>query len=55
MIGFERDGKVGRLFLQRATHANAFTSEMLRRIAEILETASGESDVIVIHAVGDDF
>ena len=55
MIGFEKDGKVGRLFLQRATYANAFTSAMLRRIAEILETASGESDVIVIHAVGDDF
>ena len=55
MIGFERDGKVGRLFLQRATHANTFTSEMLRRLAEILEAASDESDVIVIHAVGDDF
>jgi enoyl-CoA hydratase/carnithine racemase len=55
MIGFEQDGRVGRVFLQRASHANAFTSEMLGRTAEILETAPGESDVIVIHAVGDDF
>ena len=55
MIGFEKDGRVGRMFLQRTSHANAFTSEMLRRTAEILETAPGESDVIVIHAVGDDF
>ncbi len=55
MIGFEQDGRVGRLFLQRASHGNAFTSDMLGRTAEIIETAPGESDVIVIHAVGDDF
>ncbi|MBK20325.1 MAG: hypothetical protein CMM52_15955 [Rhodospirillaceae bacterium] len=55
MIGFEQDGRIGRLFLQRASHANAFTSEMLGRTAEIMELAPGESDVIVIHAVGDDF
>lgn len=55
MIEFEQDGRIGRLFIQRASHANAFTSKMLCRTAEILETASVESDVVVIHARGNDF
>lgn len=55
MIGFEQDGRVGRLYLQRSSHANKFTSEMLGRIAEVMVSAQGEADIIVIHAVGDDF
>ena len=55
MIGFEQDGRVGHLYLQRSSHANKFTSEMLGRIAEVVFSAQGEADIIVIHAVGDDF
>ena len=39
MIGYEQDGKVGRLYLQRSSHANAFTSEMLERVAKLMEAA----------------
>ncbi|MBS40208.1 MAG: hypothetical protein CMM83_00550 [Rhodospirillales bacterium] len=55
MIGYEQDGNVGRLYLQRSPHANAFTSEMLERIADVMESAKSEADIIAIHAVGEDF
>ncbi|MBI78342.1 MAG: hypothetical protein CMM53_11285 [Rhodospirillaceae bacterium] len=55
MIRYEQDGKVGRLYLQRSSHANAFTSEMLERVAELMESAKNEADIIAIHAVGEDF
>lgn len=55
MIGFEHSDGVGRLVLQRAPSSNAFTSAMLDRTAEILETARDDCAVIVISAEGDDF
>ena len=55
MIGYEQDGKVGRLYLQRSSHANAFTSEMLERVAKLMEAAKNEADIIAIHAIGEDF
>lgn len=55
MIGFEHSNGVGRLVLQRAPSSNAFTSAMLGRTAEILETARDDCSIIVISAEGDDF
>lgn len=55
MIGFERSNGVGRLILQRAPSSNAFTSAMLIKTAEILETARNDCTLIVISAEGDDF
>lgn len=55
MIGFERSNGVGQLILQRAPSSNAFTSAMLIKTAEILETARNDCTLIVISAEGDDF
>lgn len=55
MIGFEQSDGVGRLILRRAPQSNAFTSEMLGRTAEILETVPDDCHVIVISGEGDDF
>jgi enoyl-CoA hydratase/carnithine racemase len=55
VIGFERSNGVGRLILQRAPSSNAFTSAMLIKTAEILETARNDCTLIVISAEGDDF
>lgn len=55
MIEFDLSNGIGRLVLQRAPSSNAFTSAMLDKTAEILETARDGCAVLVISSEGDDF
>ena len=55
MIEFTVENRVARLVLQRASAANAFTTEMLSQVLAALTRAGGEADVLAISAAGDDF
>jgi enoyl-CoA hydratase/carnithine racemase len=55
LIDLSIDNRLARLVLQRASAANAFTTEMLSQLLEALTRAAGEADLLVLSAAGDDF
>lgn len=55
MIGFEQSEGVGYLVIRRPEAANAFTSDMLRQTAEIVETIRESCDLLIISGEGADF
>ncbi|MDA0652567.1 MAG: enoyl-CoA hydratase/isomerase family protein [Proteobacteria bacterium] len=55
MIGFEQSEGVGFLMIRRPEAANAFTSDMLRQTAEIVEIIRESCDLLIISSEGADF
>lgn len=55
MIGFEQSGSVGYLVIQRPGTGNAFTSDMLRQTAEIVEGLGEGCTLLTIAGEGEDF
>jgi enoyl-CoA hydratase/carnithine racemase len=55
VIDIAIENRVARLVLQRPSSSNAFTAEMLSQMLAALRRATGEAELLVISAAGDDF
>jgi enoyl-CoA hydratase/carnithine racemase len=55
MLRFEFEERVGRIVIERAPAANAFTGEMVRQLGEIMLEAAQAADIVTLTGEGADF
>src|SRR5688572_25512971 len=55
LIDLKIENRIGRLVLQRASAANAFTTEMMSQFLAAVTRAASEADILMISSAGEDF
>jgi enoyl-CoA hydratase/carnithine racemase len=55
LIDLKIENRIGRLLLQRASAANAFTTEMMSQFLAAVTRAGTEADILIISSAGEDF